>query len=226
MDTSLRLEILADVSSSLNSIGASGGTNIEDGLDKAFETFTGSGRKVAILLTDGKSNENQALQMIQKAKEKGITIYTIGLGTQVSEDLLQRLASETGGQYYHIKENIQIGEAYQSILNQIGCGVPVLSCSNPAQAFLSPAIETTNEDLYMSTNISRGCGEISRVVVRFNSYDGDIDYELVYRGQNYFALKRGVNEITNFDLLQDSQLLAYNDDGSLVGYRRVPILKQ
>ena len=92
-------------------------------MDKAFEKFTGSGSRAAILLTDGKSNENQALQMIQKARDKGIEIYTIGLGNQVNEDLLQRLASETGGQYYHIKENIQLGEAYQSILNQIGCGV-------------------------------------------------------------------------------------------------------
>ena len=78
----------------------------------------------------------------------------------------------------------------------------------------------------MSTYISSGCGEISKVVARFNSYDGDIDYELVDRGQNYFALKRGINEITDFDLLQDSQLLAYDEYGYLISLRRVPILER
>ena len=122
-----------------------------------------------------------------------------------------------------LKKSIQIGAAYQSILNQLNCGIPVPSCSDSSLSFISPTIEVTNEDVYMNTFIEDYCGEISKVVVRFHSYHGAIDYELVYRGQNYYARKRGKNEIENFILFQDGELLAYDWHGNIIDRRRVPI---
>lgn len=218
----------AVVAPTLIPINASGGTNIAKGLEKAFSNFKGEGKKIAILLTDGNSNEQKVLDKLEEAKKKNITIYTIGLGkkTQLKEALLQLLASETGGQYYHVEKNIHIGTAYKSILSQASCGgVPEGSCSFSSQTFTSPVIQETNTDVYMNTFIEDYCGEVASVFVRFESYYGDIDYELVHRGQNYYALKKDIYEIIDFDLFQEGVFLAYDSSGGLIGQKRVRIMK-
>jgi len=214
------------VKNTFNTIGASGGTNIADGLKKAFDKLDkspGSSPKIAILLTDGKSNESQVLKMIEEAKRDSIKVYTIGLGKkdQLNEALLQKLATQTGGQYYHVAENIDLGAAYQSILSEITCGVPASTCTFSSQAFISPTLETRGSEFFMNTYVTEGCGEIARVVLRFKSYQGDIDYELAYRGQSYFALKKGIYEISNFNLLEEGIFLAYDTKGKLVAERSV-----
>ena len=104
----------------------------------AFSQFSNnSDPKVAILITDGKSNEQQAKKLLEEADKKNITIYTIGLGEErdkLNEDLLKQLAYETGGQYYHAKENIDISEIYQTILAEITCGYPALTCTSASSA--------------------------------------------------------------------------------------------
>ena len=207
------------VKSTFNLVGQSGGTNIGDGLEKAFNAFSPNhtGQKIAILLTDGKSSESKINAMLTKAKDENIKIFTIGLGSpaQLNEALLLRLAKETGGQYYHVAENIDIGTAYQSILSDITCGVPVESCALLSQAFSSPTIEYTNSDVFMYTDVKEACGEIAKVVLRFDSYNGYLDYELVDRGQNHFKLRKGLHEVSNFALYEEGEFLAYDRYGSI-----------
>ncbi len=212
------------VSNRLNGVRQSGGTNIAQGLEKAFTHFTGNQKKVAILLTDGKSNEVKVLQMIDRAKREGITIYPIGLGKkqQLNEALLEKIAYETGGHYYHIEQNIHIGSAYQSILDRINCGTPPNSCLLPSYVFDTPVLEKKNNHVYMNTSINSSiCGEVERVVVRFRSIDGDVDYELVYRGQDYFALKKEIAEIKGYTFYTEAVFLAFNAEGQKVGERTV-----
>ena len=97
--------------------------------------------KIIILLTDGVDfggtiPPDLALQM---AKYYGIKIYTIGVGSQqqvdvventpggpvsktkqlpFNEQLLQKLASQTGGQYFHATDNTALQKIYTSI-NQL-----------------------------------------------------------------------------------------------------------
>ena len=109
-----------EVEPTIRYVNQSGGTNIADGLREAFSAFSNNNTpKVAILITDGKSNEAQARKLLEEADKKNITIYTIGLGdkNKLNKDLLKLLAHETGGQYYHAKENIDISEIYTSILS-------------------------------------------------------------------------------------------------------------
>ena len=145
---------------------------------------------------------------------------------QLNEALLQKLANATGGHYYHVKENIDIGTAYQSILSDITCGVPVESCALPSQAFSLSTIEFTNSDVFMYTDVNEGCGEIARVVLRFNSYNGNVDYELVDRGQNHFKLRKGLHEVSNFTLYEEGEFLAFDRYGILVGEKRVRITRR
>ena len=80
------------------------GTNGSAGLNEAIRQLSGSSAdyKYIVFLTDGEdtviSYSYDAL--ISNAKAHGIKIYTIGLGN-VSENILYRVASETGGRYFY-----------------------------------------------------------------------------------------------------------------------------
>ncbi len=91
--------------------------------------------KVIILLTDGMpSDENLDIdQLIRVAKEHSIKIYTLGVGKQgvayahdgfgsivqiqseVDEALLNKLASQTGGQFYRVHNPTELAQAYSEI---------------------------------------------------------------------------------------------------------------
>ncbi len=106
-----------------------GGTNIASAIQKALKTF-GSEElkyKALVILTDGEEEQGNALSAAKQAKEKGIRIFTIGIGTKegdliqvpqedgslgfvkddqgnfvkshLNEGLLQQIAYETGGAY-------------------------------------------------------------------------------------------------------------------------------
>lgn len=222
----------AIVEPTLIKVGQSGGTNIANGLKTAFGKFTpGNEPKIAILLTDGKSNQKQTLDVLAEAKKQNIMIYTIGLGNkkQLNETLLRQIAKDTGGHYYHVAESSELGAAYQSILSAITCDIPAgPACTLSSQVFTSPTLETVGNEFFMNTYVSDNCGQITRVVLRFHSSEGNIDYELANRNlaQGYFALKKGTYEINNFHLLQEGVFLAYNAKGELVGEKRVQMTRR
>ncbi len=87
-----------------------GSTNIGDGIIYATEEFASprhsrDARKVLVLFTDGKATAPDpdpnayALAAVQKAKDAGITIFTIGLGNDLDESLLTSLASTPKERY-------------------------------------------------------------------------------------------------------------------------------
>ncbi len=96
--------------------------------------------KVAILLTDGENNSGEVdpLTAAMLAKEFGIRVYTIGVGTKgmartpvrydgrggfifdripvsIDEELLKEIASETGGQYFRATDNEKLSAIYKEI---------------------------------------------------------------------------------------------------------------
>lgn len=207
-------------------IGQSGGTNILDGLDIAIDKFSNdTSPKIAILITDGKSNTSKILSILKKAQSKNIKIYTIGLGnaSQLNEYLLAQIANSTGGSYYNVKENVNLVEAYQSILDEVTCETYAPGCSPINQGFISPTIKLTKSSFYMNTFIDIACGDIKRVIVRFTSLEGEVDYELIYRGQNNFALEKRLDEIIDLSLFSEGLFLSYDGNNNLVGMKEVTI---
>ena len=115
------------------------GTAIGEGLATSVERLASSKSrsKVVILLTDG--NEQPSSQRLidpytalEIAKAKNVKVYTIGMGvagvkaveekgalqgenTFLDEDLLKRIATETGGEYYRATDN----ESLLNVYNQI-----------------------------------------------------------------------------------------------------------
>jgi Ca-activated chloride channel family protein len=118
---------------SLNDLSADtiprGGTALTKAIEEAARSYGKKEQpyKTVILVTDGEDQEGDALKAASKAKEKGIKIYTVGIGTQqgdlirvmdnqgqsrflkdaqgnfvksrLNENLLQRIAYTTNGAY-------------------------------------------------------------------------------------------------------------------------------
>lgn len=112
------------------------GTDLGAAIKLATMSFSSQseGSRVMILITDGENHESDALVAAQAAAEKGIAIYTIGIGTpegapvmiggeyltdengdmvvsKLDEKMLQEIASTTGGAYVRAtKQSIGLKE--------------------------------------------------------------------------------------------------------------------
>ncbi|HUI90353.1 MAG TPA: VWA domain-containing protein [Anaerolineales bacterium] len=88
-----------------------------------------------ILLTDGENNENpDPLAAAQAAAERGVRIYTVGIGsaagtnlhingftvhTQLDEDLLKQISLITGGTYYDAQSTQDLIKIYSNLNTQL-----------------------------------------------------------------------------------------------------------
>lgn len=123
------------------SLVAEQGTAIGKALQLAALSFSSQSEKsrVIVLITDGENHEDDALATAQMAKEQGIRIYTIGIGTpegapieiggefvkdenneivvsKLGEQMLQEIATTTEGAYVRAsKQDIGLEEVVKSI---------------------------------------------------------------------------------------------------------------
>ena len=117
------------------------GTSIGKALSMAMMSFSSQSdnSRVMILITDGETHDNNALEVAQQAAEQGIKIFTIGIGTpegapisingeyisdengemvvsKLNEQMLQEIASTTGGAYVRAsKQSIGLEEIVKAI---------------------------------------------------------------------------------------------------------------
>lgn len=212
--------------SSIHKVKENGGTNIANGLKHSLNQFKASpGKRVLILLTDGKSDRKAIKQQIEEAKKQNIVIYTIGLGKDIDDELLKEIAAETKGQYFHISEGIQLAEVYQNILQHLNCGIPIPMCSTLASIFEDPSVIIDWRDIKMQTKVSSACGKISRVIVRFSSADGDIDYELTHRRHGIYQMNKYAVELSAAALSSEAVFIAFDETGYESGREKVEISK-
>ncbi len=77
-----------------------GGTNFAEALRVAREMFAGarggSRSKVVVLISDGEDHEGQYEKEVERLRDLGVIIHTIGVGTQIGE-----LIPEEDGRYLH-----------------------------------------------------------------------------------------------------------------------------
>ena len=106
----------------MTNVGIAGeSTAIGDAMMQGIRTlsFGEAKNKAIILLTDGYHNAGQISpkEAVQKAKEQGIKIYTIGIGKKSDYDgsLLQTIAKESGAKSYSATS----AEALESIYKEI-----------------------------------------------------------------------------------------------------------
>jgi len=104
--------------------GSNQATLIYDALWYAIDmTADRPNHRSIILISDGKDEDppntpgsvKTLTQVINHAKETGVSIYTIGLGGPVYAAILNQLANETGGQYFAAPNSDQLAGIYQEI---------------------------------------------------------------------------------------------------------------
>ena len=104
----------------VDNVDDSGGTNLSAGLDASIEELTRNrvaGRhQFVIFLTDGVGAHDASSE--QRAKSAGITIYTIGLGSDVNASLMTDIAQTTGGKYYPVSDASQLSFLFQKIYTE------------------------------------------------------------------------------------------------------------
>lgn len=108
------------------------GTYIGNALKSGLEQFDGKNnnvRKYLILLTDGRDTTNisgydkkKTELAIDEAKQKGVKIFTIGLGKDLDMDLLDKIAVQTGGKYYHASNAELLDDVFELIAADINYG--------------------------------------------------------------------------------------------------------
>lgn len=98
------------------------GTHSQTALEMCIQEFTAGGskkqRNVIVFLTDGESDEvnGKSLgELVALAKEKSITIMTVGLGRDIDRSWLQQLAAETEGKYYSAADAAALTDVYKQI---------------------------------------------------------------------------------------------------------------
>jgi len=126
------------VNNSINGMVPSGGTPMREGMYRSVKLLNDNPRsgavKAVILLTDGAWNTGGDPRggagatsfssvgtgsVITWAKNNGVSIYTIALGSDPSQAELQAYADETGGKFYVAPTADQLNGIYQSIAGEL-----------------------------------------------------------------------------------------------------------
>jgi len=124
----------------VNALAAVGGTNIGEAIDFANQEL-GSNRvnpqavRAAILLTDGRAtcpvihpgypvcgyieDAGDIAYAEDKAAEADYKIFTIGLGSNVNETMLQNIAAMTGAEYYFAPDGDDLEGIYDEISQEL-----------------------------------------------------------------------------------------------------------
>ena len=119
---SARVENKRIIKSRINELFPRGSTNLTGGMmsgvDEVLSSYQRRGINRVLLLSDGLANQGitdprEIKRLVKKAKEKGISISTMGLGLNYNEDLMQLIAEYGGGNYYYIEHPRQMNSIFE-----------------------------------------------------------------------------------------------------------------
>ncbi len=90
------------ISTDIGKLNANGGTHIYPALDMAYQTLLTAPAKIkhVILLTDGQAPRQGIDALVRQMKRSGITVSTVGVGSDVDHNLLESIADRGGGRFY------------------------------------------------------------------------------------------------------------------------------
>ncbi|EYF08980.1 VWA domain-containing protein [Chondromyces apiculatus] len=96
----------ARIAGEIARIQPGGGTEIFSALDAAYQdmTVTQARKKHVILLTDGKAPSGGIRDVVSAMAAESITVTTVGLGSDVDDQLLKMMADVSGGRYHAVAD--------------------------------------------------------------------------------------------------------------------------
>lgn len=112
----------------IDELYAEGYTNLSGGLlegcAEVEKRLKEPGFHHVIVLTDGVANRgvwqpDALVRLVERATSNGITVTTIGVGTEYNESLLSRMAQSGGGRYIYVAEPDEMPNAFQQELGAL-----------------------------------------------------------------------------------------------------------
>jgi hypothetical protein len=134
---------------------------VHDSIDRAFAGT--KGKKAVIVLSDGVDNPqhtetNTLASVIAYAKLKGIPVFTIfyvdlAYYPDATPAIMQKLANDTGGQYYNSGNSSELSGIFQQIFNMLSdkytlTYTPSTGCSGSDIPVKVQATDESAEPLY------------------------------------------------------------------------------
>lgn len=156
VDYNVLRNLLGDIKSGMIEDGTAIGNALANGVNRLKDSEAKS--KIIILLTDGVNNSGEVdpLTAVEIAKNYGIRIYTIGVGSrgeapypvqtpfgiryqmvpvEIDEALLKKIAESTGGQYFRATDNRTLKDIYNKIDKLEKTKVEVTSYQSAAELY-------------------------------------------------------------------------------------------
>ncbi len=85
----------------------------------ALEADGAKGKRAVVAMTDGidNSSRRRVEEVIERAKEADIKLYLLGFGrhNEIDHATMQRMATETGGEYFHAKNKDKLLEIFEAL---------------------------------------------------------------------------------------------------------------
>ncbi|MFJ7737776.1 VWA domain-containing protein [Lysinibacillus sp. NPDC097287] len=204
-----------------------GATDIFTGVKLAMSKFSADQKtsKSIVVVSDGKTSRSSLNETIAAAKKQGIKVYTVSMGkkSQINEKVLKQLADETGGTYFHASNQMQFHKAYQTIIDSILCKKVYPSCLNGGDLFDSSTVTIRKGIITMNARIPSDCPGVDRVVVRYSSVSGDIQFDLTKRSDSVFMLTKNVQVMQDFKINTEVEFIAYDKDNNLLSSKKVKV---
>ena len=210
--------------SAVDALMAGGATNIGDAIlaaNSELNVLTGNAReaatKVAILLTDGKAtkpngngmDENQAdidhaINSVIPKDESGHLIFTIGLGEDVNETMLQEIATISGGTYYSAATQDALEDIYDQIAEEVCDYGSISGCKYEGrEAGGDDTLDgwtiylTNDDDVNRHEETIDGCYSFTELpadtyIITEKEEDGWVQS---YPSEGYYEIELGVGEV-------------------------------
>lgn len=108
----------------IKALKSQGGTALYDATYNGIETLEAArpkGKRAVIALTDGYDEDpgsrHRVEEVIERAREANIPLYMLGFGRddEVNIDVMKKMAKETGGEFYHARNEKALLEIFENL---------------------------------------------------------------------------------------------------------------
>lgn len=117
------------IKTAINNIEISkyGGTDIYEAVSISLGMLKGEENKAIVLLSDGQINVGNIYEVVDLARESGVIVHTIGIGTveggsvvygisKIDEDTLNALAYNSGGKFFKVGNRSELLGSFSEIV--------------------------------------------------------------------------------------------------------------
>lgn len=213
----------------IDGIWDDGGTNIGSGLDAGRSQLLSNAREYKvnriILISDGQPTEGltddrELTDLVRQIHAQGITVSSLGVGTDFNEDLMQAFASHGSGSYGYLHEASQLATIFQKDLRQ---AATTIARDVQLTVELPPGVELGEIYGYQWRQADRkvtvslpdfSSGQIERVVARMTVTSGEVGK----------AMDVSNLALTYSDLVKNAQAEANAHLSAMVTNRREDVL--